>query len=175
MATALSKRELERLLGLLNEELATAGVKATLSLTGGAVMCIAFDARASTTDVDALFQPSTQVLDAALRVAAREGLSEHWLNDDVKGYVSDRGTFEPLRELSHLKILHASAEYMLAMKCLALRTGEGYQDEEDIRYLLRHLGLRRPEDARAILARYYDLAAYPPTATAVLDELLAER
>jgi hypothetical protein len=173
--TTLSKREIERLLEALNDELAADGVKATLSLTGGAVMCLAYDARASTTDVDALFQPSVKVLDAALRVARREGLSEHWLNDDVKGYVSDRGTFEPFRELSHLKILRASGEYMLAMKCLALRTGEGYQDEEDIRYLLRHLGLRRLEDARKVLARYYDLAEYPPTALAVLEELLAPR
>jgi hypothetical protein len=172
VGTALAKRDLERLLGALNDELAADGVKATISLTGGAVMCLAFDARASTSDIDALFQPSTKVLDAALRVAEREGLSEHWLNDDVKAYTSDRGTFEPFRELSHLKILHASAKYMLAMKCLALRVGEGYQDEEDIRFLLRHLGLRRLDDARRILAAYYELAEYPPTALAVLEELL---
>ncbi|MBW2447337.1 MAG: hypothetical protein JRG83_15575 [Deltaproteobacteria bacterium] len=175
MRSALSKRDLERLLEALNEELATEGVKATLSLTGGTVMCLAFDARATTTNIDALFQPSVKVLDAALRVAAREGLSEHWLNDDVKAYVSDRGTFEPFRELSHLKILRASAKYMLAMKCLALRTGEGYQDEEDIRYLLRHLSVRRLDDAKRILASYYELAEYPPTALAVLEELLAAR
>lgn len=175
MRSALSRREIERLLEALNDELAADGVKATLSLTGGAVMCLAFDARASTTNVDALFQPSVKVLEAAGRVARREGLSEHWLHDDVKGYVSDRGTFEPFRELSHLKILRASAEYMLAMKCLALRTGEGYEDEEDVRYLLRHLGLRRLADAKAILARYYDPAEYPPTALAVLEELLAGR
>jgi len=171
--SALGKRDLERLLELLNEELAADGVKAILSLTGGAVMCLAFDARASTTDVDALFQPSVKVLEAALRVAEREGLSEHWLNDDVKAYVSDRGTFEPFRELSHLKVLHASAGYMLAMKCLAMRIGEGYEDVEDVRYLVRNLGLRRLEDAKAILAAYYPLEQYPPTALGALEEILS--
>jgi hypothetical protein len=61
---------------------------------------------------------------------------------------------------------------MLAMKCLAMRTGEGYRDEEDIRYLLRNLGLRRFEDAREILARYYALEEYPDTALPALQEIL---
>jgi len=173
MASALGRRDIERLLGELNRELAADGVKATLSLSGGAVMALVFDARASTTDVDGIFQPSVKVLEAALRVAAREGLSEHWLNDDVKAYLRDHGRFEPFRELSHLKVMHASAEYMLAMKCLAMRLGEGYQDLDDVRYLLRNLGVRRLEHAKEILARYYPLDDYPPTAMAALEELLS--
>jgi hypothetical protein len=64
---------------------------------------------------------------------------------------------------------------MLAMKGLAMRIGEGFRDEEDIRYLLRHLGLRRFADAEEILARYYPLAEYPRTAFSAVRELLADR
>jgi hypothetical protein len=96
-----------------------------------------------------------------------------WLNDDVKGYLSDRSTFTPFLDLSNLKISCASPEYMLAMKCLAMRIGEGYHDEEDIRYLLRNLGIRRYDDAIEILARYYSLDEYPETARLALQELLA--
>lgn len=135
-------------------------------------MCLAFDARASTRDVDAYFEPSVEVLEAALRVAAREGLPESWLNDAVKGYLSDRGSFEPFLHLAHLQVFCARPDYMLAMKCLAMRIGEGFHDEQDVRYLVRNLGLQRLEEAREILARYYALQRYPVTAMLLLEELL---
>lgn len=172
MSSSLSRDDILRLLHALNDELRSAGVKGTVGLTGGAVMCLAFDARASTRDVDAFFEPSIAVLDAALRVAAREGVPDTWLNDAVKGYLAERGSFESFLELSHLRVLCATPEYMLAMKCLATRIGEGYRDEEDIRYLLRNLGIRRIEDARRILARYYPLDQYPETAWLALRGLL---
>jgi hypothetical protein len=43
---------------------------------------------------------------------------------------------------------------MLAMKYLAMRIGEGFRDEGDIRYLLRNPGIRRYDDAKEILERY---------------------
>ena len=141
-------------------------------LAGGAVMCLAFHTRDSTRDVDADFEPSAQVREAALRVSEREGVPDHWLNDAVKIYLSDRGSFDPYLELSHLRVFTADARYMLAMKCLAMRIGEGYRDEEDIRYLLRNLGLESYERALEILAAYYELDSYPKKALAALRELL---
>ncbi len=173
MQTALSKNDILRLLRALNDELKAAGVKGHVNLAGGAVMCLAFNARASTRDVDAIFQPSAKVLDAALKVAAKEGVRDTWLNNDVKGYLSDRSTFTPFLDLSNLKVSCASPEYMLAMKCLAMRIGEGFKDEEDIRYLLRNLGIRQFDDAKEILERYYSLKEYPATALPALQELLS--
>jgi len=172
LARPLSRQRILRLLHALNDELRAAGVRGHVYLAGGAVMCLAFGTRESTHDVDAAFEPSVQVLEAALRVAAREGVRDTWLNDAVKGYMSDHGSFVPFLELDRLEVLRASAAYMLAMKCLAMRIGEGYQDEDDIRYLLRNLGIRRYEDAAAILAQYYPLEDYPPTALRALQELL---
>jgi hypothetical protein len=175
LRSALSKSEILHLLHALNDELRAEGVKGHVQIAGGAVMCLAFNARESTRDVDALFEPSVKVLDAALRVASKEGVRDTWLNDAVKGYVSDRGSFEPFLELSNLKVFCASAEYMLAMKCLAMRIGEGYHDEEDIRYLLRNLDIRRYEDAEEIIGRYYSLAEFPDAALMALRELLPDR
>jgi hypothetical protein len=174
LRSALSKDDILRLLHALNEELQAAGVKGHVQMAGGAVMCLAFDARASTRDVDALFKPSVEVLSAALRVAAREDVRDTWLNDAVKIYVSDRDSFQPFLELSNLKVSCASADYMLAMKCLAMRIGEGYQDEEDVRYLLRNLNIQRYEDAQEILGRYYSLEKFPETALIALRELLPD-
>jgi hypothetical protein len=173
MSAALSRNDILRLLHALNDELKAEGVKGQVNLAGGAVMCLAFNARASTHDVDATFKPSVAVLAAASKVAAREGVRDTWLDDAVKGYLSDRGTFTPFLDLSNLKVSCASPAYMLAMKCLAMRIGEGYRDEEDIRYLLRNLGIRRFDDAREILGRYYPVEEYPETALPALREMLA--
>ena len=172
MSSALSRADILRLLHALNDELKAAGVEGRVNLAGGAVMCLAFNARPSTRDVDATFEPSAAVLEAALRVAAREGVRESWLNDAVKGYLSERGSFAPFLDLSHLEVFCASPQYMLAMKCLAMRIGEGYRDEDDIRYLLRNLGIRHYDEARAILERYYPFEGYPRTALLALRELL---
>lgn len=170
----LSRADILRLFEALNRELRRADVRGDVHLVGGAVMCLAFGARDSTGDVDATFEPSLAVREAALRVAAAEGISDHWLNDAAKAYLSDRGSFDPFLEHSHLRVFSADGRYMLAMKCLAMRIGEGYRDEEDIRFLLRHLGIERFEDALEVIGRYYPVGEYPKTAIAALRELLAE-
>jgi hypothetical protein len=168
---AFSRAQISRLLESLNAELKKAGVKGDVYLAGGAVMCLAFEARDSTKDVDAVFRPSDEIRQAALRVAAKEGVPDNWLNDAVKSYVSDHGTFDRFRELSNLRVFCADARYMLAMKCLAMRMGEGFQDENDIRYLLKNLGIERYEDALEIIGKYYSTSEFPKTALAALREL----
>ena len=69
------------------------------------------------------------------------GCPPDWLNDAVKGYLSDRGDFHPYLESSNLRVLTAAPEYLLAMKCMAMRLGEEFHDEDDVRFLLRYLNL----------------------------------
>jgi hypothetical protein len=167
-----TRQKIEHLLHALNDELRRMNVRGELYLAGGAVMCLAFNARDSTKDVDAEFKPSTLVREAALRVSEKEDVPDSWLNDAVKIYLSEQGTFVPFLTLSNLQVFTAEARYMLAMKCLAMRIGEGFRDEDDIRYLLRNLGLDSYKEAEKILAAYYELDSYPPTALAALRELL---
>lgn len=138
-------------------------------------MCLVFDARDSTKDIDAQCRPSSEIRDAVIKVAAKEGVSDHWLNDAVKGFLSDRGSFVPFLELSNLTVLAADARYMLAMKCLAMRLGEGYRDEDDVRYLLTNLGIESYEDALEVISHYYPLQEFKDTSLAVLRELTQSR
>ena len=170
-----SKQEIERLFGRLNAELARTGITGEVYLVGGAVMCLVFDARRSTKDIDAFFRPAKEVRAAARRVALAAGLSGDWLNDAVKGYLSDRGDFYPYLESSHLRVLTASPEYLLAMKCLAMRLGEEFHDEDDVRFLLRYLNLTEYRAALEIVTRYYPAERLPQKTLCALEEMLAPR
>lgn len=169
---ALSAADLRRLFGLLNEELVRADTEGELFLVGGAVMCLAYAARPSTQDVDAFFRPAGAVREAAARVAVRAGLAADWLNDAVKGYLSGRGNFRAWLELSHLRVMIAQPEYLLAMKCLAFRIGAEFHDEDDIRYLLRHLDVTSYDKALELVTRYYPLQRFPQKTLYALAELL---
>jgi hypothetical protein len=172
---ALTAADLRRLFDLLNEDLRQSGTEAELFLVGGAVMCLAYAARPSTLDVDALFRPATQVREAAARVAIKARLSPDWLNDAVKGYLSAQGDFALFLELDHLRIMVAQAEYLLAMKCLAMRIGAEFHDEDDIRYLLRHLNILAYEKAIAVITKYYPVERFPQKTLYTLAELLPQR
>ena len=170
--TALTQADLRRLFELLNEELRQSQAEAELFLVGGAVMCLAYAARPSTQDVDALFSPPAKVREAAARVATRAHMSPDWLNDGVKGFMSAQGDFAPFIELDHLRIMVAQPEYLLAMKCLAMRIGAEFHDEDDVRYLLRHLDIRSYEKAVATITKYYPLERFPQKTLYALAELL---
>lgn len=172
---ALSRDQILDLLHELNAELAMRGVVGQVQLAGGAVMCLVFRAREATGEGDAVFEPSSVLLDAALAIATRRGLPDAWLNDAVRRYLCDRGTFDSFLELDHLRVFVADARYTLAMKTLAFRIGEGYRGEEDVRYLLRHLDVARWDEVEAILAAYYPLDGYPPHALGAVRDLVEIR
>jgi Nucleotidyltransferase of unknown function (DUF6036) len=169
---ALTQADLRRLFELLNKELGRSGTQGELFLVGGAVMCLAYATRPSTQHVDALFRPPTQVREAAARVAIQAKVKADWLNDAVKSFMSPRGDFAAFLELDHLRIMMAQPEYLLAMKCLAMRIGAEFHDEDDIRYLLRLLEVRNYEKAVTIITKYYPLERFPQKTLYALAELL---
>jgi predicted nucleotidyltransferase len=168
----LSGADIRALFDLLNAELATSGISGEVYLVGGAVMCLVYNARAATRDVDAWFKPARLIREAAARVAARAAVPENWLNDAVKGYLSPRGKFDPFLELSHLRVFVAHPEYLLAMKCVAMRLGEEFHDVDDVRYLLRFLNLTTSDEALRVVTKYFDEATLQPKTRLALKELL---
>ena len=167
-----SKRDIELLFNRLNEELARRSITGEVYVVGGAVMCLVFDARASTRDIDAFFRPAGEVREAAQAVAIAAGIPGDWLNDAVKAYLSDHEDFQPYLELTNLHVLTASPEYLLAMKCLAMRLGEGFHDEDDVRFLLRLLNLTDYQKALEVVTRYYPRERFPQKTLYALEELL---
>ena len=171
-ATLLHKEDILRLFQSLNDELAKRDVRGEVYLVGGAVMCLAFDARAATSDVDAFFQPAGVIRACAASVAHAMDLSSTWLNDGVKAFLSDAGTFGPYLQLPYLQVYCAQPEYLLAMKCLAMRLGEEFHDLDDVRYLLRYLRIEHYNAACAVITRFYPLERFPQKTLYILQELL---
>ncbi len=180
---ALTRDEIRHGLEKVNARLEEKGVRGELCLYGGACLCLAFAARNSTKDVDAVFEPAAIVRKAVFEVAVELGWPWNWLNDDVKGFLSirDGEGLEALDscEFSHLKVYAAKAEYVLAMKCFAARMGgndEGEGDRatdfEDAFWLCRHLGLDSREGIAGIVLKYFPDRAIPERTDFFVEELL---
>lgn len=170
--STLSRDQIIRLIGDLDGELARAGVKAELLMVGGAVMTIVFQAREQTKDVDAVFEPEQPVRDAVRRIAEREGLPEDWLNDAARGFLAPAGQFDPYFDGEGLRVFVASAEYVLAMKILAMRPEGVAPDQADIRFLCRYLGITNASAAMDIVEKYYPERRLTPRIRFGLEELL---
>lgn len=133
-------------------------------------MCLVFNAREQTRDVDAIFRPKAKVYELAKQVAEEQGLPSDWLNDAAKGYINNKLERIQVLNLSHLKIFAPSARYMLAMKCLAFRIGTS--DENDIEFLIRHLKLTKVEEVLNIVGMYYETQLIQPKTQFMIEEII---
>jgi hypothetical protein len=170
----LSRPDILQLFRRLNRELEAISVKGELYLVGGAVMCLVYDARSATKDVDGFFRPAKTMREAAARVANEMALPSDWLNDAVKGFLSTEGTYDVFLEESHLKVFTATGEYLLAMKCIAARIGEEFHDINDIRFLLRHLNISSFDVVMECVERYYPTERIPQKTIFLLEELVTD-
>lgn len=174
----LSKENILAALDRLNKLLHEKGVMGELCIFGGAAMVLAFDARESTRDVDGIFVPKGEVMAASRIVAEEFGFEPDWLNDGVKGFVSDQAeiTSDDMPIYSNLRIMRPTTEYLLAMKCLASRTAEfGIGgDRADIITLLKATGIKDAEIACDLVASYYKESLLPPRVRYYIEELISE-
>lgn len=174
----LSKEQILVALARLNDLLHEKGVMGEICIFGGAAMVLAFDARESTRDVDGIFVPKTDVIESARQVAAEFGFEPDWLNDGVKGFISDAAeiTSDGMPIYSNLRILRPTTEYLLAMKCLASRAAEfGTEgDRADIITLIKLTGIRDSAAICDLVVKYYKESLLPPRVRFYIEELVSE-
>ena len=178
-SSALTRETILAALGVLSDELGKQGVTGEICLFGGTVMVLAFTARLSTKDVDAIFRPAELIRDLARRIGELQGLPDNWLNDGVKGYVSARHetTAANLPQFPNLRLTMPVAEYLLAMKCMAARIG-GTADEPsdvaDIIFLVRHLKLKSAKEVLDLVGQYYPVNRIPVKTQYLVEGLFEE-
>lgn len=177
--STLTREQILAALQALSDELGKQGVTGELCLFGGTVMVLAFTARLTTKDVDALFQPAQTIRELARRIAIEQHLPADWLNDGVKGFVSGRHetTAGNLPQFPHLRLTMPVPEYLLAMKCMAARIG-GTTDEPsdvaDITFLIRHLKLKSAKEVLDLVGQYYPANRIPVKTQYLVEGLFEE-
>ena len=160
---------IKKLFHALNEELSKRKVIGEIGICGGDVMCLVFQAREATKDIDGIFEPSQAIRAAAKKVARRFGLMDTWLNDAAKAYFHVDPPREEVMQLSHLRIWAPRADYMLAMKCIAARLDT--HDKDDIVFLIRYLKLTSPQEVYHLIDQYYPRSQVPAKTQFLVEEI----
>jgi hypothetical protein len=163
-----TREEIKKYLSELNEELRLMEVKGELCLYGGAVMALVYDARPDTKDVGAIFKPSSQIREAAARVAETNQLRPDWLNDAVKGFLVPHQQ-QILLDFSNLKVFVPEADYLLAMKAISARTNT--LDAADVRFLIDLLKIKNAGAVLDIVEKYYPRQQIKPATQFFIEEL----
>lgn len=164
----LKKENIKKYLYEINEALAEKNIKGEICLYGGAVMCLVFNARPSTKDVDAIFKPSKIIRDISRLIAEKYDLDKNWLNDGVKGFLVEHPQ-KIIFNWSHLNVYVADPEYLLAMKALAARVDS--TDKEDIIYLINALKFKKSEQIFNLIEKYYPKNQIKPATQFFIEEL----
>ena len=165
----ISQKKIKELLHRLNRELEREGHRGEIGIVGGAAMCLVYNAREMTKDVDAVFRPADIIRRLAEKIATEESLPKDWLNDSVKGFLESSFERQEIFSLSNLKVWSPCAEYLLAMKCLSARWDSS--DREDVVFLIKRLGYRRPGDVFALIESYYPKKRILPKAQFFIEEI----
>lgn len=169
----LDSTDIMNLLNELNNEMSEKGKSAEICLVGGAVMCLCYNSRPSTLDIDAVFEPKMEMYDSIKNIARKNNIQEDWLNDGVKGFLGSKSEFKLYTELSNLKIFVASASYMLAMKILSSRV-DSTNDRGDIITLLKTLGIYKYEDVEREVLKFYPESLFQSKCRYFVMEILEE-
>jgi hypothetical protein len=168
----LDRAAIERALTALDEELRNRRVRADIYLVGGAAMLLAYGERPATRDLDGTWEPDTPVREAAWAVAARLGLPRNWLNNQASVYMSARAAAgRTVYHGTHLRVMVAPAEHLLAMKVMASRPAN---DADDIRTLIQLLGIRTRAAVLDLVRQHFPDDPIPPRALDLLDDIVAD-
>ena len=167
----LTSEQIMECFAALNEELRKEGQRGEIGIVGGAVMCLVFNARNATRDVDAIFEPSQIIRRAAAKIARDRSLPDDWLNDGAKGFLVDKFEREEVVTYSNLTVWAPEARYMLAMKCISARWDSS--DRDDVIFLIKHLNLAKAQQVLEIIQGYYPKSQIPAKTVFFIEEVLS--
>lgn len=168
----ISKKQIKKLFIRINEELKLRSEVGEIGIVGGTVMCLVYNAREATKDVDAIFEPASIIRDIGKQIAREENLPPDWLNDAAKGFIRPGFLQENVLALSHLRVWAPEASYMLAMKCISARWDT--KDKDDVIFLIKHLELKSPKDVFEIIEKFYPKETIPAKTQFFIEEVMLE-
>lgn len=154
----LGRDEILSLLSELGDALERDNITASIMIYGGAVMCVAYGARLSTTDIDYTYD-NRYVEKYAKEIARKYNLSNGWINSAVQDIVSKNKVKEEVADVwvfGGLTVRIPSPRQMLAMKLFAARLSDSH-DLEDALFLARLLGIQNKFQLDSVLKEFFSL------------------
>jgi hypothetical protein len=167
-----TKQKIIHLLKLLSQELEKRELKGEILIVGGSAMVIAFKARIATKDIDAIFEPKSKIHEISKKIAEDQDLPENWLNDAVKGFMSEKAEYNTFLDLPALKVYIPIPGYIFAMKAISMRITPESSDIEDLKLLIRIVKIKTVEEGIDIIKKYYPEKLIPQKTYYALDELI---
>lgn len=166
----LSKADMLAYFEEINDMLAAMNKFGSILMVGGAALMLVHDARASTYDIDAIFQPAEEMRGIIKTIADRHSLSGDWLNDGVKGFMTPQmhGNQEVFCEYGNLTVSSLNAECLLAMKLTSARSLT--KDMSDSIFLMNKLNIKDEDELFDIVEKYTDKNRQTATARFFLLE-----
>ena len=175
MAKALDRDKLLAAFDEIGRAAVGAHTRLDIAVYGGSALLLASNFRYATENVDisAIGSPWPEWLQRTVKqIADENGWSGDWLNDGVASHLSglanqaadhlEFGTFPREGGTPGLLVYVPTAEYLLALKVKAIRVNDpirGEQERLDILNLMQVVGIRTPDEAIALLARYFPMSA----------------
>ena len=135
-------------------------------------MCLVYNARAATKDVEAIFEPSEVIRKISAEIAEEESLPVDQLNDGAKTYIQPQFQKHEVLNLSNLLVWAPEAKYMLAMKCISARWDSN--DKEDVIFLIKYLEIKTLEEVFKIIDSYYPRSTVPSKTKFFIEEVIEE-
>jgi hypothetical protein len=179
------RKTLEYALAELGDRAFSAGRTVEIVIYGGSALLLTLNRQINTGDVDAVFEGNKDFIKRlAAEMAEEFGWDENWLNDGVKGWLSNRDAdpdvkalFKtyPAEDRPGLRVYTAKPEYLFAMKCRAMRVGgiETNSDIDDIKLLARAIGIRSSQDALILVEKFYPQNMLQPKTRLGLEEIFS--
>lgn len=154
----------------LDAALARRGLEEELSRVGGAVLRIVFQAEPDSRRPRELFGDVGPAKAAEQEVAEELDLPQDWVEVAVRSFLEDPTRLYDARAL---RVFIPPPDYLLALKCAALRFAPDSGTAGDVRYLLNYSGVRTPAQGMTIVDRYLSERQRPPDLESTLADLLA--
>lgn len=135
-----------------------------IAVYGGSALALCFDWRTSTADID--YMPvrgaEADIREVANEAARNLGLPEDALRPDVQIFASDFATVlkngeypKGMPDGTGLRVFTATADYLLSMKLLAMRSSLETQDCRDVWHLIDETGILSVNEAMERIAAFY--------------------
>lgn len=168
-----SARRARELFREMQRELAKSDVEVEFYFLGGALLFQAFAAAPGTANIDAMFREAAPVAEAIREVARRAEVSPSWPRAAAREIVAGRAVAgSAYLALPRVRVFEPVPEYVLALKCAAMRLGAAFREIEDVRFLLRLMDVVSVDAVLATVTGYLEERHLPPDVRTRLDRLL---